>query len=68
MLCFGLSVVFGSIFCSVAVLSCLFVFSKSSVQVSAIFTNMCCLTVGAFDLVDCALSVAWLFYIFNFCK
>ena len=64
---FGLSVVFGNVVCTVVVLRHSFVFSMSSIQVSASFTNICGLTVGTLDLVDCALSATWVFLVFNVC-
>ena len=42
-----------------------FVFSQSSVKVSASLTNVGSLTVGAFDLVNCSLSVVRLVPDFN---
>ena len=42
-----------------------FVFSQSRVQVSASLTNVGSLTVGAFDLVDCSLSVVGFVPVFN---
>ena len=65
---FDFSVVFGNVDCSVAVLSSSFVFSKSSVQVSASFISICRLPVGIFDLADCTLSVSWTVVVFNVCE
>ena len=43
----------------------LFVFSQSRVQVSASLTNVGSLAVGAFDLVNCSLSVVEFVPVFN---
>ena len=43
----------------------LFVFSQSRVKVSVSLTNVGSLTVGAFDLVNCSLSVVGLVPVFN---
>ena len=42
-----------------------FVFSQSRVQVSASLTNVGSLAVGAFDLVNCSLSVFGFVPVFN---
>ena len=42
-----------------------FVFSQSRVQVSASLTNVGSLTGGAFDLVNCSLSVVGFVPVFN---
>ena len=42
-----------------------FVFSQIRVQVSASLTNVGSLAVGAFDLVNCSLSVAGFVPVFN---
>ena len=42
-----------------------FVFSQSRVQVSASLTNVGSLAVGAFDLVNCSLSVVGFVPVFN---
>ena len=42
-----------------------FVFSQSRVQVSASLTDVGSLAVGAFDLVNCSLSVVWFVPVFN---
>ena len=42
-----------------------FVFSQSRVQVSACLTNVGSLAVGAFDLVNCSLSVVGFVPVFN---
>ena len=42
-----------------------FVFSRSRVQVSACLTNVGGLVVGAFDLVNCSLSVVGFVPVFN---
>ena len=42
-----------------------FVFSQSRVQVSASLTNVGCLAVGAFDLVNCSLYVVGFVPVFN---
>jgi len=43
-----------------------FVFSQSRVKVSASLTNVGSLAVGAFDLVNCSLSVVRCVPVFNF--
>ena len=43
----------------------LFVFSQSCVQVCASLTNVGSLAVGAFDLVNCSLSVVGFVPVFN---
>ena len=48
-----------TIFCSS------FVFSQSNVKVSASLTNVGSLAVGAFDLVNCSLSVLGFVPVFN---
>ena len=45
-----------------------FVFSKSRVKVSTNLTNIRSLAVGAFDLVDCSLSVVRLVSVFHVCQ
>ena len=42
-----------------------FVFSQSGFQVSASLTNVASLAVGAFDLVNCSLSVVGFVPVFN---
>ena len=42
-----------------------FVFSQSRVKVSTSLTNIGSLAVGAFDLVDCSLSVVGLVSVFH---
>ena len=42
-----------------------FVFSQSCVEVSATLTNVGSLAVGAFDLVNCSLSVVGFVPVFN---
>jgi len=42
-----------------------FVFSQSCVEVSASLTNVGSLEVGAFDLVNCFLSVVWFIPFFH---
>ena len=42
-----------------------FVFSQSRVKVSASFTDVGSLAVGAFDLVNCSLSVVGFVPVFN---
>ena len=43
----------------------LFLFSQSRVKVPASLTNVGCLAVGAFDLVNCSLSVVGFVLVFN---
>ena len=45
-----------------------FVFSQSRVKVSASLTNVGSLAVGAFDLVNCSLSVVGFVSVFNVCQ
>ena len=45
-----------------------FVFGQSRVKVSASLTNVGSLTVGAFDLVNCSLSVVGFVSVFNVCQ
>ena len=45
-----------------------FVFSKSLIKVSASLTKARSLTVGAFDLVNCSLSVVGFVPVFNVCQ
>ena len=45
-----------------------FVFSQSRVKVSTSLTNIGSLAVGAFDLVDCSLSVARFVSVFPVCQ
>ena len=45
-----------------------FVFSQSRVKVSASLTNVGSLTVGAFDLLNCSLSVVRFISVFNVCQ
>ena len=45
-----------------------FVFSQSRVKVSASLTNIGSLAVGAFDLVDCSLSVVMFVSVFHVCQ
>ena len=42
-----------------------FVFSQSRVKVSTILTNVGSLAVGAFDLLNCSLSVVGFVLVFN---
>jgi len=46
----------------------LFVFSQSCVEVSASLTDVGHLTVGAFDLVNCSLSVVGFVPVFHVCQ
>ena len=61
---FGLSVMFGNVVCFVSVFRPSFVFSKSHVQVSTSLTNISGLAAGTINLVNCAFSVVWLFFVF----
>ena len=45
-----------------------FVFTQSHVKVSVSLTNVGSLAVGAFDLVNCSLSVVGLVSVFNVCQ
>ena len=45
-----------------------FVFSQSPVKVSASLTNVGSLAVGAFDLVNCSLSVVGFVSVLNVCQ
>ena len=45
-----------------------FVFSQSRVEVSTSHSNIGSLAVGAFDLVDCSLSVVWFVSVFHVCQ
>ena len=45
-----------------------FVFSQSRVKVSTSLTNIGSLAVGAFDLVDCSLSVVRFVSVFDVCQ
>ena len=45
-----------------------FVFSQSCVKVSTSLTNIGSLAVGAFDLVDCSLSVVRFVSVFHVCQ
>ena len=45
-----------------------FVFSQSRVKVSTSLTNIGSLAVGAFDLVDCSLSVVRFVFVFDVCQ
>ena len=45
-----------------------FVFSQSRVKVCTILTNIGSLAVGAFDLVDCSLSVVRFVSVFHVCQ
>ena len=45
-----------------------FVFSQSRVKVSASLTNVGSLAVGAFDLVNCSLSVVGFVSVLNVCQ
>jgi len=45
-----------------------FVFSQSCVEVSASLTNVGSLAVGAFDLVNCSLSVVGFVPVFHVCQ
>jgi len=53
---------------SVTISRGLFVFGQSRVKVSASLTNVGSLAVGAFDLVNCSLSVVGFVSVFNVCQ
>jgi len=42
-----------------------FVFSQSDVQISAGFTNISCLAVTVFDLINFSLSIVWFVFVLN---
>ena len=63
---FGLSVLFSNVVGFLSVFCRSLVFNKSYIQpVSAGLTNVSGLAIGAFNLVNCTLSVLRLFFVFN---
>ena len=48
---------YSDVIVGITIFCCSFVFSQSCVEVSASLTNVGSLAVGAFDLVNCSLSV-----------
>ena len=56
---------FSNVIVGITVFRCSFVFSQSSVKVSASLADVGSLGVGAFDLANCSLSVVGLVPVFN---
>ena len=59
--------VLGNVIVDVIISRRSFVFSQSRTKVSACFTNVSGLAVGAFDLVYCSLSVLRFVFVLDFC-
>ena len=57
--------VYSNVIVDIAISRGSFVFSQSRVQVPASLTNVGSLAVGAFDLVNCSLSVVGFVPVFN---
>ena len=56
---------YNNVIVDITISRCSFVFSQSRVQVSASLTNVGSLAVGAFDLLNCSLSVVGFVPVFN---
>jgi len=59
---------YSNVIAGITISRSLFVFSQYCVEVSASLTDIGSLAVGAFDLVNCSLSVVGFFPVFHVCQ